>query len=57
VPHQRRGFHSPISWRRLALPGQVNQEGAARDGEVGGDDVGGTVAWVVDGELPEIMPG
>jgi hypothetical protein len=24
---------------------------------VGGDDVGGTVAWVVDGELPEIMPG
>jgi hypothetical protein len=33
------------------------EEGAAVDGEVGGDDVRGTVAWVVDGELPEIMPG
>jgi hypothetical protein len=33
------------------------EEGAAVDGEVGGDDVRGTVSWVVDGELPEIMPG
>jgi hypothetical protein len=35
----------------------VDQQGVAVDGEVGGDDMRGTVARVVDGELPEIMPG
>jgi hypothetical protein len=41
----------------LVGPGQVDQEGVAVDGEVGGDDVRGTVAGVADGELPEITPG
>jgi hypothetical protein len=35
----------------------VDEEGVAVCGEVGGNDVRGTVVWVVDGELPEIVPG
>src|SRR5207244_12176181 len=41
----------------LVGPGQMDQEGVAVYGEVGGDNVRGAVAWVADGELPEIVPG
>ena len=44
-------------WTRRVSPSTARFPFAARDGEVGGDDVRGTVARVADGELPEIMPG